>query len=644
MAEIQNQNVEITESDFCLVHENTKIYDEKLETKATTFLKDAFKRFCKNKSSVVGAIIIGLIIILAIFIPMVSPHNVDSSQIYTTFLPPKLFRTGNGFWDGTKKYTNIVFDENNKCPADFKANSVVKIYKITDDYINSYSKYAKGGTLIFANNFNKVNENTTAIFYHNSEVTFIQEDNLILKLKLSELNELKNYKNGEYRIVLMEKVGSGTTASYVEKTVLQNWSKNYGEITINVSDALKANSLNNVLGRIQIELKQNDYEVVNEQPMGQSFLGIQSLVMEATTNSLNQPFDKISINDANETVGITSNDENNKDKYWASTGSKELYQASIKKIDFLYDWYNDKLGADIRTVGKSDIEEYMDKGWCEFEIDMSTGEYEFVKLSDKCPIDRIESVKNYDDSLDTYELNAEILKYKTLGYDDMPKFLLGTDDAGYDLITLCFKGLRMSLIIAFASSAVCFIFGLCWGAISGYFGGNVDLIMERFCDILGGIPWIVMMTLAILLLGNNIITFALALCLTGWMGTAARTRTQFYRFKGREYILASRTLGAGDFRLIFKHILPNAMGTIITSSVLMIPSTIFSETTLSYLNLGLQGSNSFGNILSKNQQYISNYPMLIVFPAIIISLIMISFNLFGNGLRDAFNPSLKGSE
>ena len=168
--------------------------------------------------------------------------------------------------------------------------------------------------------------------------------------------------------------------------------------------------------------------------------------------------------------------------------------------------------------------------------------------------------------------------------------------------------------------------------------------MERFCDILGGVPWIVVMTLAILLLGNNVVTFALALCLTGWMGTAARTRTQFYRFKGREYILASRTLGANDGRLIFKHILPNAMGTIITSSVLMIPSTIFSEATLSYLNLGLQGSNSFGNILSNNQQYLNSYPALIVFPAIIISLIMISFNLFGNGLRDAFNPSLKGSE
>ena len=186
--------------------------------------------------------------------------------------------------------------------------------------------------------------------------------------------------------------------------------------------------------------------------------------------------------------------------------------------------------------------------------------------------------------------------------------------------------------------------GIVWGSISGYFGGTVDLVMERFCEILSGVPWIVVMTLAILLFGNTIFTFALALCMTGWIGTAGRTRTQFYRFKGREYVLASRTLGAKDSRLIFKHILPNALGTIVTSCVLMIPSVIFSEATLAYLNLGLQGVDSFGVLLSDNQQYLSSHPALIVFPAIIISLLMISFNLFGNGLRDALNPSLKGSD
>ena len=190
-----------------------------------------------------------------------------------------------------------------------------------------------------------------------------------------------------------------------------------------------------------------------------------------------------------------------------------------------------------------------------------------------------------------------------MGYTHMPRFIFGTDAHGYDIFKLAFSGLRTSLVLGLCTAAFCFIFGLIWGAISGYFGGNVDLAMERFCDILSGIPWIVMMTLFILHLGSNFITFFLALCLTGWMGTAGRTRTQFYRFKGREYVLASRTLGASDMRLIFKHILPNAMGTIITGAVLMIPSVIFSESTLAYLNLGLKNVDSFGVLLANNQQY-----------------------------------------
>lgn len=152
------------------------------------------------------------------------------------------------------------------------------------------------------------------------------------------------------------------------------------------------------------------------------------------------------------------------------------------------------------------------------------------------------------------------------------------------------------------------------------------------------------MTLCILHLGNNFFTFFLALCMTGWMGTAARTRTQFYRFKNGEYVLASRTLGSSDIRLIFRHILPNALGTIVTASVLMIVSTIYSESTLAYLNLGLQGIQAFGVMLAENQQYIQSNSYLIVCPSVVMALMMISFNLFGNGLRDAINPVLRGAE
>ena len=135
--------------------------------------------------------------------------------------------------------------------------------------------------------------------------------------------------------------------------------------------------------------------------------------------------------------------------------------------------------------------------------------------------------------------------------------------------------------------------------------------------------------------------------MTGWIGTAARVRMQFYRFKRQEYVLAARTLGASDLRIIFRHILPNAIGTIITGSILMVPSVIFSESILSYLgivDLTASDITSIGAMLNAGQASLQYAPHAIFFPAIFVSLLMISFNVFGNGLRDAFNPSLRGVE
>ena len=138
-----------------------------------------------------------------------------------------------------------------------------------------------------------------------------------------------------------------------------------------------------------------------------------------------------------------------------------------------------------------------------------------------------------------------------------------------------------------------------------------------------------------------------AFVLTGWIGMASRTRMQFYRYKNQEYVLAARTLGAKDFRIMFKHIFPNAIGTIVTGSVLVIPGVIFSESSLTYLNIVNLDSplmTSVGSMLSSGQAYLTTYPHIILYPSVFISLLMISFNLFGNGLRDAFNPSLRGTE
>ena len=132
-----------------------------------------------------------------------------------------------------------------------------------------------------------------------------------------------------------------------------------------------------------------------------------------------------------------------------------------------------------------------------------------------------------------------------------------------------------------------------------------------------------------------------------WIATARRVRSQFYRFKGQEYVLAARTMGAKDGRIIFKHIFPNAIGTVITSSALAIPATILSESVLSYLgilHLGGVDGTSLGTLLADAQSRWTQFPHLMLYPAVVISLLMISFNLFGNGLRDALNPALRGVE
>ena len=264
----------------------------------------------------------------------------------------------------------------------------------------------------------------------------------------------------------------------------------------------------------------------------------------------------------------------------------------------------------------------------------------------KCPISKPivkEDFYGYENTGDL-SVTVTVYNYKAMGYDKMPTYLMGTDKSGKDMLKMVFEGLRTSLMLGIITFVICFSIGLVWGSICGYFGGTVDLVMERITDVLAYIPDIVLLTLIIIHLGSNFSTFLLAMCMTGWLGTAGLTRTQFYRFRGREYVLASRTLGASDARLIAKHILPNGLGTIITASVLMIPHVIFAESSISYLGLGLKNESSLGVILSDNQAELLTSPYLLIFPAVIIALLMISFNLFGNGLRDAVNPSLKGEE
>jgi oligopeptide transport system permease protein len=231
------------------------------------------------------------------------------------------------------------------------------------------------------------------------------------------------------------------------------------------------------------------------------------------------------------------------------------------------------------------------------------------------------------------------------GYDPVHPF--GTNQHGQDILVCLAYGARLSFLLALGVSVINFLIGIVYGAVEGFYGGKTDLIMERISDILAAVPFIVVATLFQLHLAQRagpVASLLFAFVLTGWIGIASRVRREFYRFKNAEYVLSSRTLGASDGRLIFRHILPNSLGTIITGTILMIPGVIFSESMLSYLgivNLEASRLTSIGTMLSAGRAYLGSFPHILFFPAAFIALLQISFNLFGNGLRDALNPTLR---
>ena len=222
---------------------------------------------------------------------------------------------------------------------------------------------------------------------------------------------------------------------------------------------------------------------------------------------------------------------------------------------------------------------------------------------------------------------------------------LGTDALGRDLMTRLFRGARISLLIAVITVFTNVFIGVVYGAVSAYYGGKVDIFMTHLAEVMDGMPYVVVTILFMLVLGAGIFSIILAMTVTGWIGTSRLIRAQFYRFKGREYVRAARTLGVPDRILIFRHILPNCVGPLITRSMIAIPGAIFSESFLAYIGLGIAPPNpSIGILLSDGQKVLLQYPYQTVFPAILISVLMIAFNLFSNGLRDALDPTKRGEE
>lgn len=240
------------------------------------------------------------------------------------------------------------------------------------------------------------------------------------------------------------------------------------------------------------------------------------------------------------------------------------------------------------------------------------------------------------DGIDSKGIN----QYEVRGVTE--NFWFGTDEFGRDLWTRVWKGTQISLLIASLAALLDLIIGVAYGGISAFYGGRTDTVMQRIIEVLMGIPNLIVIILFILILEPGIFSIVLAMIVTGWVSMARVVRGQILQIKAQEFVMASRALGASNSRLIVKHMLPNAIGPILVTIMFTIPSAIFFEAFLSFIGLGLQPPlASLGMLIQDGYVAMRYFTYKLVFPGIIISVLMISFNLLADGLRDALDPRMK---
>ncbi len=220
--------------------------------------------------------------------------------------------------------------------------------------------------------------------------------------------------------------------------------------------------------------------------------------------------------------------------------------------------------------------------------------------------------------------------------------MLGTDELGRDVLSRMIWSSRISLMVGFVAVGIASLIGVIIGAVSGYYGGWVDTVLMRFVDILLCFPTIFLILAVIAVLGPSIWNIMIIIGLTSWMGVSRLVRAEFLTLKERDFVMASRAVGASDLRIIFRHVLPNAMAPVMVSAVLGVGGAILIESSLSFLGLGVQPPTpSWGNMLTSGKDNIEIAWWLSMFPGLAILVTILGYNLLGEGLQDALNPRLK---
>ncbi len=515
---MSNNNYQmIPKEKFQLVQRDERIHDSKLDTKARSYMADAFLRFRKNKSSVIAAVILIILVLYAIIAPILSPYDEnDSDGIYAN---KPAYVPGSSWLNGGKtiEVSDAAYNDLRAIAQETGYNPIIKV-------IDQYTR---------------VNE----------------KDNTVSNIYKVEVNQ--------YFSVGMRQI----TMTYEEFQALQDW--------------------------------QDEHEIQVIYPWVEP------------SNIKHLTF------------------KDNPAKYWYQVDKDG--NAAIKNEDGTYTLLgvDDEFVCLYSTNSKKEGAPYTSK----MRVEGDDGSYIYSGRA-------------------TGSVKVRVCYYNYYQYLNgrEPSFVLGTDAGGRDLLWAIGAGARFSIIFAILVSAINLSIGAIYGSIQGYYGGMTDLIMDRVTDVLSGVPFIVVTTLFQLHLAEKVGTlpsFLFAFVLTGWIGMAGLTRKQFYRFKSQEFVMAARTLGASDKRLMFKHIFPNAIGTMITSCALVIPGVIGSETSMTYLgivDLESYAGTTLGTLLARGQSSMVAAPHAMLWPSVYLALLMICFNLFGNGLRDAFNPSTRGAE
>ncbi len=249
--------------------------------------------------------------------------------------------------------------------------------------------------------------------------------------------------------------------------------------------------------------------------------------------------------------------------------------------------------------------------------------------------------KGYDYNF-TIEYDGEVAKYSTATKWNKT-YIFGTDSLGRDLLTRIMYGAQISLLVAFIATIANLFIGVVYGSISGYEGGRVDNIMMRIVDIINSIPLVLyVILLMVWFRGGGLGNIIIALSSVYWVSMARLVRGQMLSLKEQEFVLAARVMGVSKSKIIFKHLIPNAMGPIIVSIAMMIPSAVFTESFLSFIGLGVSAPMaSWGTLANNALSGLTTYPYQLLFPALSIALTMLAFNFIGDGLRDALDPRLR---